>query len=70
MTTTEKHTPTAAGSGASATESFRRASALGGPGGVDPQRVDAVVKAVLQGVHDAIRRHKSPTPSSRPRRSG
>jgi catechol 1,2-dioxygenase len=57
MTTTEKHTPTAAGSGASATESFRRASAQGAAA-VDPQRVDAVVRAVLDGVHAAIRTHK------------
>jgi catechol 1,2-dioxygenase len=52
------HSPTAAGSGASATESFRRASARGGTGAVDPQRVDAVVTAVLEGVHTAIRTHK------------
>ncbi|MHA6618506.1 dioxygenase family protein [Pseudonocardia sp. DLS-67] len=57
MTTTEKHSPTAAGSGASATESFRRAGAEGAAA-VDPQRVDAVVRAVLEGVHAAIRTHQ------------
>jgi catechol 1,2-dioxygenase len=58
MTTAEKHGPTAAGSGAGATESFRRTSARGGRGPVDAQRVDAVVTAVLEGVHAAIRTHK------------
>ena len=58
MTTTQPPSPTAAASGASATESFRRASSQGGAGGVDAQRVDAVVRAVLQGVHDAIRTQK------------
>jgi catechol 1,2-dioxygenase len=58
MTTTEKHSPTAAGAGASATESFRRAGARGGMGAVDPPRVDAVVTAVLEGVHAVIRTHK------------
>ena len=58
MTTTEKHGPTAAGSGAGATESFRRAGARGGTGAVDAQRVDAVVTAVSEGVHAAIRTHK------------
>ena len=57
MTTTEKHAPTAAGSGASATESFRRASSQGGAA-VSAERVDAVVRAVLEGVHAAIRTHK------------
>src|SRR5437763_3021566 len=57
MTTTEKHTPTAAGSGASATESFRRSSSQGG-GTVSAERVDAVVRAVLEGVHAAIRREQ------------
>ncbi|MGH3585056.1 MAG: catechol 1,2-dioxygenase [Pseudonocardia sp.] len=55
--TTENHSPTAAGSGASATEAFRRVSGQGGAHAVDPQRVDAVARAVLEGVHHAIRTH-------------
>jgi catechol 1,2-dioxygenase len=61
--TQRKAAPTAAESGASATESFRWACCPAGTGGVDPtcvdpKRVDVVVRAVLQGVHDAIRAHK------------
>jgi catechol 1,2-dioxygenase len=56
MTTTEK-SATAAGSGASATQAFR-ASRHEGVEGVDAQRVAAVVRAVLEGVHGALREHK------------
>jgi catechol 1,2-dioxygenase len=55
MTTVEKPSPTAAGSGAAATQSFRTTEQYHGEGSVDPQRVDAVVRAVLKGVHQAIR---------------
>jgi catechol 1,2-dioxygenase len=57
MTTTEKHTPTAAGSGASATASFRQGGSQGG-GAVSPERVDTIVRAVLAGVHEVIRTHR------------
>lgn len=55
MTTTEHHTPTAAGSGSSASEAFRAAAR--DTGEVPPERVDAVARAVLLGVHQAIREH-------------
>jgi catechol 1,2-dioxygenase len=54
MTTTDS-SPTAAGAGASATEAFRSSEQYGTATGVRPERVDAVVRAVLAGVHDAIR---------------
>lgn len=54
MSTTET-SPTAAGSGASATEAFRASTAGRGPGQVDPERVSAVAGAVLKGIHQAIR---------------
>lgn len=57
MSTTQQ-TPTAAGSGASATEAFRASKERRGGATVDPERVSAVVTAVLQGVHSAIRKHK------------
>jgi catechol 1,2-dioxygenase len=54
MTTVES--PTAAGSGANATASFRTTEAYhAGAAAVSPERVSTVVKAVLQGVHQAIR---------------
>lgn len=56
MTTTEKN-PTAAGSGASATQAFR-ATRHQGVEGVDAERVSTVVRAVLEGVHAALREHK------------
>lgn len=55
MTTTEQHRPTAAGSGASATQSFRTTEQYHGAGAVAPERVSAVVGAVLDAVHRAIR---------------
>ena len=57
MTTTENATPTAAGSGASASQAFRASQQAGGEG-VDAERVATVVRAVLDGVHDALRAHK------------
>ena len=58
MTTTE-NSPTAAGSGANATEAFRESlqRAEGGTthGDTSPERVSAVVSALLAGIHDAIR---------------
>ncbi|WP_214366106.1 catechol 1,2-dioxygenase [Pseudonocardia sp. H11422] len=58
MTTTEKSAPTAAGSGASATQAFRATRQQGAGEAVSPERVDAVVRAVLAGVHEAVRTHK------------
>ena len=59
MTTTEHPSPTAAGSGASATQSFRTTDKYRGDAGtVSPERVSTVVKAVLAGVHQAIREHE------------
>jgi catechol 1,2-dioxygenase len=55
MTTTDS-SPTAAGSGSSASQAFRASAAAGGGAGdVPPERVDAVVTAVLAGVHRSIR---------------
>ncbi|MDN5747163.1 MAG: catechol 1,2-dioxygenase [Pseudonocardia sp.] len=54
MSTTET-APTAAGSGASATEAFRASSGGRAPGQVDHERVSTVVGAVLKGIHQAIR---------------
>ncbi len=60
MTTTEQPSPTAAGSGASATASFRSTEKYrgGDSATVSPERVSTVVKAVLAGVHQAIRDHE------------
>jgi catechol 1,2-dioxygenase len=55
MTTTEHHTPTAAGSGSSASAAFRAAARTTQE--VPPERVDTVARAVLRGVHQAIREH-------------
>ena len=52
MTTTEQ-SPTAAGSGANATQAFR--STRKDVADVSPERVSAVVRGVLEGVHAAIR---------------
>jgi catechol 1,2-dioxygenase len=57
MNTTQA-SPTAAGSGASATEAFRASKERRGLAAVDPERVSAVVTAILQGAHVAIREHK------------
>ncbi|MEU6700791.1 catechol 1,2-dioxygenase [Pseudonocardia sp. NPDC046786] len=55
MTTTQS-SPTAAGSGSSATEAFRagRAPTPGAPA-VPPERVSAVVSSLLAGIHRTIR---------------
>ncbi|MBB3086419.1 dioxygenase [Geodermatophilus sabuli] len=55
MTTTGHVGPTAAGSGANATESFRSNEQYRGASAVSPERVSAVVSAALAGVHQAIR---------------
>jgi catechol 1,2-dioxygenase len=57
MSTTQD-SPTAAGSGASATDAFRASRERRGGAAVDPERVSAVVSAVLKGVHEAIREHR------------
>ena len=57
MTDTQ-HSPTAAGSGASATQSFLTTEMYEAARQVPAERVDAVVRAVLDGVHAAIREHK------------
>jgi catechol 1,2-dioxygenase len=57
MTTTE-HSPTAAGSGANATKSFRASRASDAGTEVSAERVSEVVGAVLAGVHQAIREKK------------
>ena len=54
MTTTE-HSPTAAGSGASATQAFRASQQQGDDSGVSPERASSVVKKLLDGIHEAIR---------------
>ena len=51
--TTATHSPTAAGSGANATEAFR--SVQHETADVSPERVSTDVRAVLGGVHQAIR---------------
>jgi catechol 1,2-dioxygenase len=53
--TTVQDSPTAAGSGANASSNFRSTARTGA--GASPERVSAVVTAVLQGVHTAIRQH-------------
>ncbi|MCW2575791.1 MAG: catechol 1,2-dioxygenase [Modestobacter sp.] len=53
MSTATQPSPTAAGSGANATEAFR--SVRHETADVSPERVSTVVSAVLQGVHQAIR---------------
>jgi catechol 1,2-dioxygenase len=58
MTTTENTSPSAAGSGANASKAFRESVAQGAGGEVSAERVNAVVKAVLDGVHSAIRTHQ------------
>ncbi len=54
MTTTE-HAPTAAASGSSASRAFRAATRQ--TQNVPPERVGEVARAVLHGVHQAIREH-------------
>lgn len=57
MTTTE-HNPTAAGSGASATEAFRASRSQDTGETASAERIATVVRAVLDGVHEAIRTHE------------
>lgn len=56
MTTIEQ-SPTAAGSGANASENFKAAAAAQDVADTPPERVAAVVTAVLKGVHDVIHDH-------------
>jgi catechol 1,2-dioxygenase len=55
MTAVEQTTPSAAGSGANATQSFRTTKQYSGAEAASPERVDAVARAVLKAVHQAIR---------------
>jgi len=56
MTTVEQNSPTAAGSGASATQSFRATEQYhGGQTAASPERISAVVTALLSSVHQVIR---------------
>ncbi|MEV6283994.1 catechol 1,2-dioxygenase [Kribbella sp. NPDC051770] len=55
---TVQESPTAAGSGASASENFRAAAERRTAAGTSPERVSAIVTAVLRGVHDAVREHQ------------
>ncbi|MFC5950306.1 catechol 1,2-dioxygenase [Pseudonocardia lutea] len=54
MTTTQP-SPTAAGSGSSATEAFRATRADSGAPQVSTERIAAVVSSLLAGIHDTIR---------------
>jgi catechol 1,2-dioxygenase len=56
MTTTQD-SPTAAGAGANASDAFKASKERRGDAVVPPERVDAVVTAILQGVHNTIREH-------------
>jgi catechol 1,2-dioxygenase len=59
MTTPNAASPTAAGSGTSATRSFRSTEKYGGGGtAAAPERVSAVATAVLHAVHQVIREHE------------
>lgn len=53
--TTNVTSPTAAGSGASASEAFRASKERHGAAGTSVERTDAVIRAVLAGIHGAIR---------------
>ncbi len=55
MMTATEHSATAAGSGVSATQAFRASRQHQTEDAASPERVSAVVKAVLDGVHEAIR---------------
>src|SRR3954463_14757035 len=56
MTTVEQNSPTAAGSGASATQSFRSTEQYhGGQAAASPERVSAVVTALLSAAHQVVR---------------
>jgi catechol 1,2-dioxygenase len=56
--TETKVSPTAAGSGASASENFKASKERRGVADTSPERVSAVVGAVLQGIHAALREHE------------
>lgn len=56
MSTTQA-SPTAAGSGASASENFKATAATRDVSDTPPERVAAIVTSVLQGVHQAIQDH-------------
>jgi catechol 1,2-dioxygenase len=59
MTTPTAPSPTAAGSGANATQSFRGTGKnRGGDTTASPERVSTVVRDLLQAVHEVIRRHE------------
>lgn len=53
---TQTQAPSAASSGASATERFRSDKKAGAS--ADPERVDLLAREVIEAVHDTIRRHK------------
>ena len=58
MTASTAPSPTAAGSGASATQSFRSTEKYrGGDTTASPERVSVVVRDILLAVHEVIRRH-------------
>lgn len=56
MTATQ-HTPTASGSGANASQNFKAAASTQDVADTPPERVAAIVTAVLKGVHGAIKEH-------------
>lgn len=56
MTQEQTQAPSAASSGASATERFRSDKKAGAS--ADPERVDLLAREVIGAVHDTIRRHK------------
>ena len=55
---TVTNSPTAAGSGASASENFKASKERRGVADTGPERVSAVVSAVLSGIHAALREHQ------------
>lgn len=57
MTSTQ-HSPTAAGSGASASEAFRASREENAAGHVSTERVSTVVRALLDGVAETIHNHQ------------
>lgn len=56
--TKAEQSPTAAGSGASATEAFRSSRQESAGEAVSPQRVSTVVRSMLAGIHGAIHEHQ------------
>lgn len=56
MTATQE-SPTAAGSGANASENFKAAAKAHDVADTPPERVAAIVTSILQGVHSAIKEH-------------